>query len=258
MTIASINRLPEPEKRALYSRFIPPQLLDHFGISRELTDAEGNSLAKFSFAPGSTDLVVELRHRLGAEDPVLYAHITDTMNGQVHVLLYVVNDPDSPRFDVDRMPDGSPTEFGSERRNLEAEVAAMRAGLAPGQIRRGLGMLKHAIPAFERFVTEVGQSMYFLEPLYYHNAVIFERYGFSYSRGLRKMQALHAGFQPGGEFVERLDGSTPFRVPEHARSIRGRSWALHDGIAGEPYSAVTMYKRVDHTAEVNTFPNGHW
>lgn len=30
MTIAAINKLQEDEKRALYSRFIPPALLDRF------------------------------------------------------------------------------------------------------------------------------------------------------------------------------------------------------------------------------------
>lgn len=258
MTIAAINQLPADEKRALYARFIPVQLLKQFDISRALEDEHGRSLVKFAFEPGSTDLVVELRHEVEAEDPLLYAHITDTMNGQLHVLLYVINDPGSPRFDVDRMPDGSPTEFGSEQRNLAAEVAAMQAGLAPGQIRRGLGILKFAIPSFEEFVTEAGQSMYFLEPLYYHNAVIFERYGFSYSRGLRRMRAYNEGFQTGGELARRLDGSTPFRAPEHAQSIRGRSWAIHDGIDGAPYSEVTMYKRVGKQATVNTFPNAPW
>ncbi len=258
MTIAAINQRPEAEKRALYSRFIPSQLLERFGISRALEDAQGRSLVRFSFEPGSTDLVVELRHQVEAKDPLLYAHITDTMNGQLHVLLYIINDPESPRFDIDRMPDGTPTELGSLRRNLPAELAAMEAGLAPGQIRRGLGILKFAVPSFEEFVAEAGQNMYFLEPLYYHNAVIFERYGFSYSRGLRKMQDLNEGFQPGGELAVRLDGSTPFRAAEHSRSIRGRSWAIHDGIAGAPYSEVTMYKRVGRQAEVNTFPDAIW
>lgn len=258
MTIAAINKLPEPERRALYARFIPRSLLVRFAIDDQLRDIQGQELAKFAYKPGSTDVVIELRHQTDAEDPLLYAHLTDTMNGQLHVLLYVVNDPESPRFDVDRMPDGTPTEFGSERRNLDAELAAMRSGLAPGQIRRGLGILKEAIASFEAFVTEAGQSMYFLEPLYYHNAVVFERHGFAYSRGLRRMQALHAGLQPGGELAQRLDGSSPFRAPEHAVSIRGRSWAIHDGIAGAPYTDVTMYKRVGRLAEVDTFPGGRW
>lgn len=258
MTIAAINKLPEAQKRALYARFIPRELLDLFGISPELRDTQGRSLAEFKFKPGSTDVVIDLRHQVGAEDPLLYAHITDTMNGQLHVLLYVVNDPNSPRFDVDRMPDGTPTEFGSARRNLPAELAAMQAGLAPGQVRSGLRMLKHVVKAFEEFVVELGQSMYLLEPLYYHNAVVFERYGFAYVHGRRKMEAIHFGFQPGGELAQRLDGSTPFRLPEHAGSIRGRSWAIHDGITGAPYTDVTMYKRIGQPAELNTFPGGQW
>lgn len=258
MSIAAINQLPEDQKRALYTRFIPPALLDQFGISRQLEDSRGRSLAKFSYEPGSTDLVIELRHEVAAEDPLLYAHITDTMNGQLHVLLYVVNDPNSPRFEVDRMPDETPTDFGTERRNLQAELAAMQAGLAPGQIRRGLGILKHAVPSFEQFVTEAGQSIYFLEPLYYHNAVIFERYGFSYSRGRRQMEAINAGFQPGGALAQRLDDSTPFRDPEHALSIRGRSWAIHDGVADARFTGVTMYKRVGERASLCTFPNARW
>jgi hypothetical protein len=90
--------------------------------------------------------VVALRHEYEARDPLLYAHLTDTITGQVHVLLYVVNDPESPRFDVDKMPDGKPTEFGTFRRNLSAEIAAQEAG-GPGQVRRGLRMLQHSIQA---------------------------------------------------------------------------------------------------------------
>lgn len=258
MTIAAINQLPDDEKRALYARFVPQELLDQFGISRALKDSQGQSLVKFSFKPGSTDVVIDLRHQVGAEDPLLYAHLTDSMNGQLLVLLYIINDPSSPRFDVDRMPDGTPTEFGSARRNLTAELAAMQAGLAPGQIRRGLRILQHAIPAFEQFVIKAGQSNYFVEPLYYHNAVTFERYGLAYSKGLRRMRELHLGFQPGGELSDRLDGSTPFRMPNQADSIRGRSWAIHDGIAGSPYTEVTMYMRIGHPAELSTFPDARW
>jgi hypothetical protein len=70
-------------------------------------------------------------------DPILYAHLTDTMNGQIHILLYILNDPDSPRFDVDKMPDGTPTKFGILKRNVEAEIKAMRsrAGSRSGAAR---------------------------------------------------------------------------------------------------------------------------
>lgn len=72
------------------------------------------------------------------------------------------------------------------------------------------------------------------------------------------MKALNDGFQPGGELAQRLDGASPFRAPEHAMSIRGRSWASHDGVADAPYTDVTMYKRVGQRAKVNTFPNARW
>jgi hypothetical protein len=257
-SIAAINELPEEKKIAVYRRFIPPALLERCGISLDLVDGSGRPLAEFRCAPGSTDVVVSLRHRIDAEDPLLYAHLTDTITGQIHVLLYIVNDPASPRFDVDRMPDGTRTEFGTFRRNISAEVAAMEAGLAPGQVRRGLRILHHSIDAFEEFVTSLGHDVYFIEPLAYHNAVVFERYGFAYVEGRRLMVRIDEGFQQGAELDIRLDGSSPFRRPGAGRTICGRSWAVHDGILGEPYTGVTMYKRVDEHAGIDTFPNGEW
>jgi len=257
-SIAAINGLPEIQKREIYMRFIPPQLLDQFSISRSLQDHQGRELAKFRYREGSTDFVIELRHEFEAEDPLFFAHLTDTMNGQIHVLLYIVNDPHSERFDVDRMPDGRKTQFGLEQRNLEAEEAAMLAGLAPGQIRRGLRSLAHAVSSFEAFVESLGHSVFFIEPLFYHNAVIFERYGFAYLMGKRRMDELHRGFQPEGPLSQKLDGSTPFRGKLSANSIRGRSWAIHDGIADESYSGVTMYKRIGESAGINTFPASTW
>lgn len=257
-SIGAINKLPEHERRAIYLRFIPPVLLEQFGISGELTDSEGRSLAEFRFETGATDVVVELSHALGAQDPLLYAHITDTMNAQLHILLYVVNDPHSERFDVDRMPDGRPTHFGVDLRNIPAELDAMQAGLSPGQIRPGLRMLKHVIASLEDFAGFLGHTMVLIEPLYYHNAIIFERHGFYYLKGRRMMEDLHVGFLPGGELHSRLDGSTPFRNPAYANSIRGRSWALHDGVADEPFSGVTMYWRVGKPGHIETFPGASW
>jgi hypothetical protein len=72
------------------------------------------------------------------------------------------------------------------------------------------------------------------------------------------MKRINAGFHEGGELYAKLDRSTPFRIPEHAQSIRGRSWALHDGILGHPYSDVTMYKRVGKHAGIETFPAAVW
>jgi hypothetical protein len=258
LSIAGVNRLPATEKRALYAGLIPRELLDRFGIGAELKDAAGTDLAEFRCEAGATDVVVVLRHLAAASDPLLYAHVTDTVSGQIHVLLFIVNDPDSPRFDVDRMPDGQPTQFGLLRRNLEAEQAALRFGLAPGQVRRGLRLLEPSILAFEGFVSQLGRDLYFVEPLYYHNAVLFERLGFSYQRGRRLMEGIHSGFDGSGGLARQLDGSSAFRDPVAARTIRGRSWAIHDGLLGYPFQEVTMFKRVGGRDSVSTFPDGKW
>jgi len=256
-TIGGINLLAEAEKRAIYSSLIPAELTQRFNLPPDLVDSKGRSLLQARWAPGSPSVELSLYHRADFADPILYGHLADTMNGQIHVLLYVLNDPDSPRFDVDRMPDGRPTKFGTLVRNLEAEKAALEAGLAPGQVRRGLRLLRPAITAFEKFVARLGHELYFVEPLYYHNAVIFERYGFAYQQGRKLMERIQTGFSEGGDLLQHLDES-PFRPRQAQHSIRLRSWAIHDGILGEPFTHVTMYKRVGKSANICTTADVPW
>jgi len=256
-TIGGINLLPDSEKRAIYSRYIPAALLDKYNLP-PLSSALGHDLLQFRFDPGTTAVEMQLFHKASFPDPISYAHITDTLNGQIHVLLYILNDPASPRFDVDKMPDGSPTQFGTLQRNIEAEQHALEAGLAPGQIRGGLGLFGQAIESFEDFISSLGHDLFFIEPLYYHNAIIFERYGFAYQVGKRLMERIQSGFQIGGDLTNLLDGSNPFRQPEAASSIRKRSWAIHDGILGEAFTHVTMYKHVGKSAGINTAPDCKW
>ncbi len=256
-TIGGINNLPEAEKRKIYARVIPRELLERF----HLPDADSRRIQnylEFKFTPGSSDVEMSLFHDEHFPDPLLYGHLTDTLNGQIHILLYVLNDPEAPRYDVDHMPDGSTTKFGTLRRNLAAEQAALEAGLAPGQVRRGLRMLPAATEAFEQFVSDLGHEIYFVEPLYYHNAIIFERYGFSYQEGRRFMERIQTGFSHGGDLLKHLDDANPFRTHAASASIRLRSWAIHDGILGEPFTNVTMYKRVGRSAGVNTCPEVNW
>ncbi|MBM3144445.1 MAG: hypothetical protein FJ010_05610 [Chloroflexi bacterium] len=257
-TIGAINLLTMAEKRRLYASIIPPELLERFHLNPFLTDREGRDLLRLDCPTGSSSAEVSLFHRPGFRDPILYGHITDTINGQLHILLYILNDPESPRYDVDQLPDGTATKFGTNIRNIEAEIAAMQAGLSPGQLREGLHLLKSAVAAFEKFVEEAGHTIYFAEPLYYHNAVIFERYGFTYQQGRRRMESYNRGFSPGGNLLPLLDSSTPFRHPEAANSIRLRSWAIHDGILGEPFTNVTMYKTIGKHSGVNTCPDISW
>lgn len=257
-TIMGINRLADEEKQEIYSRLIPLRLIDLFRIPPSFLDNEGNQLLSLRCKSGSPTVELSLKHLHDFPDPILYGHLTDTITGNIHILLYILNDPGSPRFDVDRMPDGRPTIFGTQFRNLPAEKAALEAGLAPGQVRRGLRMLLDAITGFERFIDSLGQTVYFAEPLYYHNAVLFERYGFAYQKGRKLMERIQAGFSPGGDLIERLDMSTPFRSLEAANKIRLRSWAIHDGLLGEPFTDVTMYKHVGKSANINTSQDCAW
>lgn len=258
-SIAGLNQLQEADRLSYFRLLLPPALLERFHIDPQtFADSKGRPLLSWVGRPGASSAEVTLYHEYGVRDPLLYVHLADTISKQIHVLLAVINDPDSPRFEVDRMPDGSKTHFGIFKRNVEAELAAMQAGLAPGQIRRGLRALSGAMQSFEVFVRRLGHDMYFIEPLAYHNAIVFERYGFAYQQGRRWMQSLNTRFSVGGDLLPKLDGSTPFRQPEAARSIRGRSWAIHDGILGEPYTGVTMYKRIGEHASISTFPDGVW
>lgn len=257
-TISGINRLPYAEKRELYRRVIPIEIFERFHLSPYLMDSQGHDLIHFRFEAGSSATEISVYHQHGFQDPVFYGHIVDTITGHFHVLFYVLNDPESPRFDIDHLPDGTLTEYGTRKRNLEAELAALQAGYSPGQVRRGLGLAKAGVRSFEAFCESLGSDIYFAEPLHYHNAVIFERFGFNYQQGRRLMDRIQQGFQPGGELLDRLDNSNPFRSSEAANSIRLRSWAIHDGILGEPFTNVTMYKNVGQTAAIDTCPGCTW
>ncbi len=257
-TISSINRLPSEEKKEIYTRLIPSEMLQLFQIDLKSLYREGSNLLKLKAPSGSSVVEMELRHQLDFPDPILYGHMMDTLNGHIHVLLYILNDPNSPRFDVDRLANGQTTKFGTRARNMDAEQAAMEYGLAPGQVRRGLRLLGSAIQAFERFIESLGQEMYFTEPLYYHNAVLFEQHGFAYEKGRKLMERIQKGFMQGGDLVPLLDNSTPFRSPLAANSIRLRSWAIHDNLLGETFTDVTMYKRVGKTASINTCLDCTW
>lgn len=244
-TIAGLNELPPDQKRETYSKIIPPELLDLYNVPEDLHDPDGRDLFQLHCEPGTTDVELALFHQADAQDPIIFGHITDTIHGQIHILLYGMNDVFSPRYDVDRMPDGTKTGFGTNQRNLEEELKALEGGLAPGQIYRGPHLFKESLRQFEQFVTCMGQDLFFVEPLFYHVAIIFERYHFQYQKGKRFMKRINEGFARNGDLVPLLDGSTPFRDPNAADQIRLRSWALHDNILGEPFGNVTMYKYID-------------
>jgi len=256
-SLRQVNELPNPTKEKIYRHLLPNQLLEDFGIDPEtLCDAQGNRLVTFTCPHGSGIVEVDARSEVGFPDPILYVELSDTRLNQIEVILFVVSDPGGERFETDRDWRGERTMFGTFRRNIPEEIRAMEAGLAPGQVRQGLRLSRTLLPIFERFVIRLGHDYYLMEPLAYHNAILFERLGCNYVQGLRKMQWIDLAFQPGGIFHERLDGSTPFRHPDAWRTVRGRSWAIHDGVMGEPWHGIKMYKRVGKRAGIDTFPGG--
>lgn len=257
-SIRGINSLDDNQKIAIYQTLIPDWVLRKFNINPHTFTVNGHSLIELRFPPQSRAMELSLFQFPDDIDPILYINMADSLMNQLMVLLVVMNDPDSPRYYVDQLPDGHTTNLGTSSRNLDEELRALKAGLAPGQIRRGLRGFRDSVPYFERFVDNMHHDLFLIEPLSYHNAVIFERYGFGYTVGRKEMDSINREFQPGGDLHQLLDGSSPFRMPNAWQSITGRSWAIHDGILGHAFTGFHMYKRLFHHANVNTFPDAVW
>jgi hypothetical protein len=258
-SLATINQLPEEVRDQIYGTLVVDEILDRYAVDRQtLCNPRGERVVTFDTSPNIGLLELRIWRQLADRDPLLYMQLTDTTNNQIIILLFITSDPEAPRFPVDRDWGGEPTKFGTLSRNLEAEVAAMQAGLSPGQARQGLRLARKTLPNFEQFISRLGHDLFMMEPLAYHSAILFESFGCTYSQGRRRMERIHQGFQPDGEFFQRLDGSTPFRRPGVEKTVRGRSWAIHDGILGEPYADYHMYKQIGKHAGVSTFPDYVW
>lgn len=257
--IHAINQFPGGSKHRIYRTLLPADLLTSFGINPISGKGPDGEQHVAISAPQDRGLVkIVVRHTAGARDPLVYLELVDTAFNGINVVLLVINDPNAPRFDTDTTADGERTLFGTVHRNQQAEQAAMEAGLAPGQVRQGLRSSRAAVYNMEAFLTLMGHEIFYMEPLTYAAAILFEQRGASYIKGRRLMERIDREFRPGGELHRALDGSTPFRRPEQWRTIRGRAWAIHDGILeliGEQWDGIRMAKRLGRNAEVSTFPD---
>jgi len=258
-SLVRINRLPREEREATYRRLIPDALFATFGIDPlTLTDASGNRLVEFDCPPDRGTVMVGVRARPEDRDLCFLLKLEARAYNEVELAFVVIGDPRSERFAIDRNLEGRETRLGTVGRNVPEELRAMRAGLAPGQTRRGLRVLREAVRLVEEFVAWMGGDRLLLHAMFYHNAILYERYGFGYDAGREEMERIHREFEPGGALHARLDGSTPFRQPGAERSVRGRSWAIHDGILGEPWQPPRMVKAVGKDEGVCTFPGAVW
>lgn len=258
VTLRQLNELPDSAKKRIYRVLLPPALLGQFGIDPvtwQGPDGPGHVL--ITAKPGSGRISLAVRRHPDPSDELFYLELEDTSMNGIQVNFVLVRDPGGPCFSTDRDEEGRETLFGTVHRNFEAELDAMAAGLAPGQVCQGLRASTQVLLHLEAFLVTVGHSAYFLEPLTYASAWLFERRGFAYVRGHKLMDEIHQEFQPGGPLHQALDGSTPFRQPGQWRTVRGRAWAIHDGILdvlGTRWDGLRMIKQVGRHAGVETFP----
>jgi hypothetical protein len=259
-SIQEINALPREVAEALYVRLVPEELLDRFAINPStLCDRNGGRLVRVTAPADQPWARVEVRSSPEDRDPALLVDVEMSPLSVPELAFVQITDPAGPRYAIDRDPEGRDTLFGTAARNVEEERRAMRNGLAPGQVRPGLRLLSRVLDAMEGFCALIGKEIYLIEPLFYHSAILYERRGCGYLMGRDVMEEIHAGFCDGGSLREALDGSSEFRRPEAAATVRGRSWALHDGLiqglwGGAGVGAVKMYKAAGRPAGVNTFP----
>lgn len=257
--LRDVARWDSQQQRMLFQVLIPIDLLVKHQIDPvRLTDNNGLPIAFARPGANQDGYRFELYHTGDASEPMGELELADTQFNQIEVVWLTLQDPLSVRYDVDVLPGGESTLRGTAGRNLVSEEAAMLAGLAPGQVRRGLGVFRLLVERIEIMMLCLNQREYLAQPLFYHMAILFEQHGFSYVQGQSLLDEIHQGFIPGGGLAKRLDGSTPFRRPEQADTIRGRSWAIHDGVMGDRWDRVRMVKRLGVDARVCTAPAISW
>ena len=255
ISLAQVNALPAHERDRCYLSLVPPSFCLRFGIDPvTFTNFEGRPLAQVVATPETFSVQIRIRHRAEALDPAFFLRLDESRYGNLQITFIILSDPEGARFGVDLDDEGTITELGSRSRNRREEESAMRAGLSPGQIRPGLRMLQATLDRIEEFAARLGKTALLLEAFYYHNALLYERHGFGYLAGQDRMEAIHRAFQPGGSLEARLDGSTPFRPPHAWQTIRGRSWAIHDGILAQPWWPPVMCRPIGIRLNLCTAP----
>jgi hypothetical protein len=264
--IQDINNQPNLVKEGLYRILIPPSLFVRFQINPlTFENAEGQRLVRFFSPPGDRTTLIEVKLDPEDGDCIFSYQIADTMDRiKVNWDFIIVADVMADRYDTDIDSQGRDTLFGTAERNVEAEVAAMKAGLWPGQTRKGLGVMGEFMGCLRHFCRMMDIKSVGLEALFYHNAILYEQQGFTYLEGFRRLKKINDLFQPEQKLHKLMDGSTPFRKPEMAQTVWGRSWAIHDRILEElpddpvlegEWISPEMYTMLEKPRGSTTFPD---
>jgi hypothetical protein len=257
-TIKQLNNLPENIKRRVYRALVPASLFTRFGVDAiTWLGADKEERVYLKAEAGTEKVFLSAKASSSADDEFFAIELADNNLNGIDLNLILLNDPESPRFDTDKDSKGDSTFFGTINRNVEQEALAKEAGLAPGQVRNSLSASKLVLEQVETFLAGIGQRAYFLEPLTYASAWVFEKRGFAYVRGHKLMDDINREFQPGGALYKALDDST-FRKQDQHNNVRGRAWAIHDGILDvldTNWDKLRMVKQIGKHAGVNTYPN---
>jgi hypothetical protein len=259
VSIRAVVNLPKATRHRFYRLLLPPSILTQFDINPFTWKARSGDICVRLIEksnPGLLNISVSLPSSM--DDPFLCVELQDNPLNGIDLNLLIINDPESSRFDIDFDEEGRVTQYGALHRNVDAEIKAMEAGLSPGQVRAGLRASGIVFTQIEALFSLLGHQSIFLEPLTYASAWVFEKRGFAYIRGHKLMDVIHIEFSPGGKLHAALDGSSPFRNPDAWRSVRGRAWAIRDGILdsiGQRWDNLRMIKQVGKHAGANTFPD---
>jgi hypothetical protein len=259
-SIAKLNRLPKEERDQVYLHLVPEVIFEMFQINRQtLMNRFGERVVTGIFPPDENFGCIEVKYRAGDKDCIFSCQVSlEAFMQSLYLDFLIINDPFSERFSVDVDELGRETLLGTRSRNISEEIRAMEAGLAPGMVRHGLHLLKESMKSLETFVELLGLKTITIGAFFYHNAIFWERHGFTYFKGGKMMERIHKEFQPGGLLYQKMDDSTHFRRKGMEKTVRGRSWAIYDGILvdafDEDWESPKMYKMLGKDCRVNTFP----
>ncbi len=160
MWIPQIQALPEAEWFDLFSCLIPQECFSQFGIDpNTFEDSQGRLRLRVLYRGQGRILNVRITNPADPVDPIYSIFMQEYGEEGVEVLGLNINDPASERFEVDVDEYGRiPADLVSGRRNIPEEIRAMHAGLAPGQVRRGLRWTRGALEGLEEFLRRIKRA----------------------------------------------------------------------------------------------------
>ena len=174
VSIRAINTLPENPKLRLYRTLIPIQVLANFDINpRTWKNPDKEPQVSLVADAGTSSVKISAWNGENPQDHFFYIELADNAFNGIDLYFLIVNDPAAERYDIDIDARGRDTLFGTIHRNREAEEKAMRAGLAPCQVRQGLREIAQRLPR-----DGIGHFRKQAQMIGIAEQLLVERYGF--------------------------------------------------------------------------------